>query len=137
MYESLTRFIPRMEKDLYGAWAGGRDGFPPRVVYSWYVRALAEAVFCFADNPREGCAGDFHSELDRHRIDWSRKSMKNADISALEGKTVYALLRGAVRAEEECPGALLDFCMSGCITRWLRRLQEIDREKREGSDSIA
>ena len=63
--------------------------------------------------------------------------MKNADVSALEGKTVYALLRGAVRAEEECPGALLDFCASGCVTRWLRRLKEIDRENRAGTDSTA
>ena len=137
MYESLTRFIPVMEKDLFGVWTGGRDGGPPRVIYSWNVRALAEAVFCFAEDHCREYMEDFLRALEKHRITWSRKSMKNADVSALDGRTVYALLRGAVRAEKECPGALLYFCMSGCVVRWLRRLREIDEEKRTGADYTA
>ena len=51
-----------------------------------------------------------------------------ADVSALDGKTVFALLLGAVRAERFCDGALMYFCESGCVLRWLERLRETDRE---------
>ena len=54
--------------------------------------------------------------------------MEGADVSALDGKTVMALLVGAVRAERFCDGALLGFLESGCIGRWLRRLRQIDEE---------
>ena len=52
--------------------------------------------------------------------------MESADVSALDGQTVMALLVGAVRAERFCDGALLGFLESGCVERWLRRLREID-----------
>ena len=37
-----------------------------------------------------------------------------------------ALIIGAVRAERFCDGALLDFLDTGCILKWLQRLEEID-----------
>ena len=52
--------------------------------------------------------------------------MKNADVSSLDGKTVVALLVGAIRAERFCDGALLDFFEDGSIVKWLSRLKEID-----------
>ena len=52
--------------------------------------------------------------------------MEGADVSALDGKTVMALLVGAVRAERFCDGALLGFLETGCIGRWLQRLRQID-----------
>ena len=128
MYESLTRWIPKLEKDRYGEWVRAEDGFPLYVAYSWNVRTFAEAVFCFADDHCAEHAGDFHRVLEEHRIPWSRKAMKGAEVSALDGRTAYALLLAAVRAERSCPGALLDFCASGCVVRWLRRLQETDGE---------
>ena len=52
--------------------------------------------------------------------------MKNANVNALDGTTVVALIVGAIRAERFCDGALLDFFESGCIEKWLERLAEID-----------
>ena len=137
MCESMTRFIPAMEKEWFGEWLGGCEDALPHVLYSWHVRALAIAVFCYADDHLKERLGNFCRILDESGITWAAESMKKAEVSVLDGKTVYALLLGAIRAEEWCPGALLDFCRSGYVLRWLERLKKID-EKREkagnGSD---
>jgi len=52
--------------------------------------------------------------------------MKNADVSDLNAQCVLALIMGAVRAERFCDGALLDFFKSGCILKWLERLNSIE-----------
>ena len=52
--------------------------------------------------------------------------MCEKDVSTLGGKCILALIMGAVRAERFVDGALLNFFRTGTITKWLRRLQEID-----------
>ena len=54
------------------------------------------------------------------------ESMKNADVSNLNAQCVLALIMGAVRAERFCDGALLDSFKSGCILKWLERLNNIE-----------
>jgi hypothetical protein len=54
--------------------------------------------------------------------------MQNADVSNLNGRSVMALLLGAVRAERFCDGALLDFCKNGSLAKWLERLKELDEK---------
>ncbi len=126
MYERLTAFIPAVKKGFYGEWLGGHDDILPFVLYSWDIRTLAEKIFCFADDHREEGYGDFSRILYGNGIVWSSEGMKKADVSALDGKTVFALLLGAVRAERYRDGALMDFCESGCVLRWLERLRETD-----------
>jgi hypothetical protein len=53
--------------------------------------------------------------------------MEKADVSDLNAQCVLSLVMGAIRAERFCDGALLDFFESGCILKWLERLNEIDR----------
>ena len=125
MYESLTAFIPALEKGVYGEWRRCEGSFP-FVVYSWHIRELEEKIYCFADDHREEGYGDYSRILEEHGITWSRDSMTKTDVSTLDGRTVFALLLGAVRAERQCDGALLDFCESGCVLRWLERLRETD-----------
>ena len=48
--------------------------------------------------------------------------MKNANVANLNTQCVLALIVGAVRAERFCVGVLLDFFQSGCILKWLERL---------------
>ena len=136
MYERLTWFIPAMEREDYGRWVrqhgDGSPGNPevmPFVIYDWHVRRLEDAVLDFADDHREERVGQYDRILEKSGITWSMKSMKAADVSALDGRTVYALLLGAFRAERFCDGAVLEFCESGCMLRWLRRLKEIDELK--------
>lgn len=54
--------------------------------------------------------------------------MNGANLDALDGKTIMALLMGAVRAERFCDGALLGYFKDGAITKRLKRLEEIDKE---------
>ena len=126
MYESLTAYIPVLEKGFFGEWLGGHDDILPFVVYSWDIQTMTEKIFCFADDHREEGFGDYSRILYDHGIVWSKGSMREADVSALDGKTVFALLLGAVRAEKFCDGALMYFCESGCVLRWLERLRELD-----------
>ena len=66
--------------------------------------------------------------LEKANIKWDAQSMKYADVSDLDGRTVMALLVGAVRAERFCDGALLAFCEGGNVAKWLQRLKELDEE---------
>ncbi len=125
MYERLTAYIPVLEKGFFGEWRCCAGTFP-FVQYSWHMRELEEKIHCFADDHREEGFGDYSRILEEHGITWNSEAMKKVDVSALDGKTVFALLLGAVRAERQCEGALLDFCESGCVLRWLERLREED-----------
>lgn len=71
----------------------------------------------------------FGDILEKANIKWDAQSMKYADVSALDGRTVMALLVGAVRAERFCDGALLTFCEGGNVAKWLQRLKELDEER--------
>ncbi len=133
MYEQLTRFIPAMEGDDFGKWvqlvkdvSSGEPAAQPFVMYEWNVRKLREAVRDFADDHMAEKAGDFIHILEENHIAWGMKSMVNADVSALDGRTVFALLDGAFEAESCNAGAVLAFCKTGCMERWLKRLKEID-----------
>ena len=135
MFESLTRFIPLLDREGdFGAWVidhehAGTVDDPislPFVEYSRTVSALESSVMSFVDNHPELCLTRYADILERAGLDWESESMEGADVSALDGKTVMALLVGAVRAERFCDGALLGFLESGCIGRWLRRLRQID-----------
>ena len=137
MFESLTRFIPLLDREGdFGAWVvdhehAGTVDDPicfPFVEYSRTVSALESAVMSFVDNHPELCLTRYADILERAGLDWGSESMEGADVSALDGKTVMALLVGAARAERFCDGALLGFLESGCIERWLRRLRQIDEE---------
>lgn len=54
--------------------------------------------------------------------------MLKADVNDLSGKTIMALIMGAVRAERFCEGTLFTFFEEGAILKWLECLQRIDNE---------
>lgn len=135
MFESLTRFIPLLDREgdfgvrvVDHEHAGTVDDpiSLPFVKYSRTVSALESSVMSFVDNHPELCLTRYADILERAGLEWGSESMEGADVSALDGKTVMALLVGAVRAERFCDGALLGFLESGCIGRWLQRLRQID-----------
>ncbi len=135
MFESLTRFIPLLDREgdfgvrvVDHEHAGTVDD-PicfPFVEYNRTVSALESSIMSFVDNHPELCLTRYADILERAGLEWGSESMEGADVSALDGKTVMALLVGAVRAERFCDGALLGFLESGCIGRWLQRLRRID-----------
>lgn len=131
----LTKYIPELLKENFGEWAVDttNDGTPehpiqlPFVIYSDVVNALHEDLFSFCAEHPELEYTSYGDILDRNGIDLQTASMKEADLSGLDAQAVIALLVGAFRAERFCDGAILGFCESGAIIRWLQRLEELDK----------
>ena len=134
MYESLTALLNEIKTDSIGEWIVDRenDGSPehpiqfPFVHYSECVKRFEHEVYTFDKEHPEYELHNYSYTLESHNIEWSSRSMKMADVSKLPGKTVMALLMGAVRAERFCDGALMSFFSDGSIEKWLNRLKEID-----------
>lgn len=136
MYESLTALIPMLKKDNFGEWIVDKenDGTPehpiqfPFVNYGEAVRELEKEIYEFEKQHPDFGLNRYSDILNENGIEWGLDSMQNADVSNLNGRSVMALLLGAVRAERFCDGALLDFCENGSIAKWLGRLKELDEK---------
>lgn len=135
MFENLTKYIfPLEADDNRGEWIidrkhTGTKEDPiqmPFVAYDSLAIAVEDAIYEFIDSYDEMQLTHYGEILEENGISWSTESMAGADVSRLDGRATMALLVGAVRAERFCDGALLSFFNSGCILRWLRRLEEID-----------
>ena len=135
MYESLTSFLPKMDSIEFGEWIIDKENdgsmeHPkhfPFVVYNRVVRDLEKAIYSFVDQHKEMELTKYNEIIRDAQI----KYVRDADVSTLDGKTIMALLVGAIRAERFCDGAILGLCEDGSITKWLKRLQEIDLEAAE------
>ena len=133
MYESLTRLIPRLIEE-YGTLivdneSKGTMDDPirmPFVDYSPAVIELEKAVYAFKAEHPDFELTKYEEILSSNGLEWSRRSMSEADVSDADGKLVMALLMGAIRAERFSEGTLLGFCEDGSVLRWLKRLKEID-----------
>lgn len=136
MYESLTSFIPVLATDSYGEWIVDKenDGTPehpiqwPFVNYGETVVNLEKEIYHFDEEHPDFGLKRYGDILNASGIEWGTESMKRADVSSLDGKTVMALLLGAVRVERFCDGALLEFCKDGSVIKWLERLKELDED---------
>ena len=135
MFETITAFLPKLQGTEFGEWIVDKvnDGSPehpkqfPFVAYGRTVTDLENAIYRFIDDHKEMELTHYGDILAAAHIEWGSDSMKNADVSSLDGRTVMALLVGAVRAERFCDGALLGFCEDGCVAKWLQRLKAIDQ----------
>ncbi len=140
MFEALTTFLPGLQDVENGIWISDKknDGSPEHpkqfsfVAYDKTVIDLEQAIYQFIYDHKEMELTRYGEILAASNIEWSSDSMKKADVSVLDGRTVMALLVGTIRAERFCDGALLAFCEDGSIVKWLQRLKEIDLETRNG-----
>lgn len=134
MHKKLTAYLSTLETDDFGKWivdteSSGMVDDPvqmPYVSYSRMVKQFVDDVYACADEHQEYDLYRYNIILAENGIEWDRKSMYEKDVSTLGGKCIVALIMGAVRAERFVDGALLNFFRTGTITKWLRRLQEID-----------
>ena len=134
MYETMTVFIDDINTDDIGeviidkGHKGTMDSpiQMPWIRYSESVMKLTEAVYQFVDEHEEYNLHQYKDLLEKQGIQWRTESMRNADVSNLDGITIMALLVGIIRAERFCDGILLDFFKDGTIMLWLKRLKEID-----------
>ena len=122
MYEQLTEFLPILG-EVYGNWAEINVKQPsmPFVVYETAARQLIDAIRDYVQQHNE--YADYGQILQKAGIEWNYDSMSEADASILDGKTIVALLIGAVQAEKFCDGTFLGLLKQGCIIRWLGKLE--------------
>ena len=133
-YSALTKYINLLENDSVGEWIvdtenDGSSERPiqlPFVIYSITVHKLADDIYKFAKESDEIVPGKYAEILQANGIKWGYDSMMKADASVLDAQCILALLIASLRAERFCDGALLGFIESGAVTRWLKRLQELD-----------
>ena len=134
MFESLMCFIPNIRSTEIGKWIVDRenDGSPehpirlPYVSYDRVVSDFVQAVYRFVDEHKAMELTRYGELLEEAGLKWSLASMSKADVSALDGRTVMALMVGAIRSERFCDGSLLGFFENGSIMKWLIRLRRID-----------
>ena len=107
----------------------------PFVDYNRVVTEFMDSVYRFIDKHNSMELTRYAEILEDANIEWGLKSLSNADVSALDGRTVMAMIVGAIRAERFCDGALLGFCKDGSILRWLSRLKQIDGQGETGNVS--
>ena len=133
-YSVLTKYINLLKNDNVGEWNCDKenDGSSERpiqlpfVIYSVTVKKLADDIYKFAKESDEIVPGKYAEILQANGIEWNSDSMIKADVSVLDAQCILALLIASLRAERFCDGALLGFIESGAVTRWLKRLQELD-----------
>ena len=133
-YKSLTRFIPKLEGANFGDWIidHENDGTPehpihmPFVHYHQAVVDLVEAIHRYVYEHENTGIKDYRSYIENKGIEYRDETIANLDVSKLDGLTVVALMLTIVREDRFCEGLLLDFCKNGCMTKWLKRLKEID-----------
>ena len=133
-YSALTKYINLLKNDNAGECICDKenDGSSERpiqlpfVIYSITVHKLADDIYKFAKESDEIVPGKYAEILQANGIKWGYDSMIKADVSVLDAQCILALLIASLRAERFCDGALLDFIESGAVTRWLKRLQELD-----------
>lgn len=139
-FESLTKYLSQLSNDNIGTWIidSENDGTPehpiqmPFVNYSRLVHNFVEDVYAFMEANENFELNRYGDILQENGLEWSDKSMSEADVSDKDARCVMALIMGAVRAERFCDGALLGFFKDGSIRKWLARIQEIDEKTTEG-----
>ena len=121
-----------IQSGSFGEWVIDRenDGTPdhpihmPFVKYSELVINFVDDVYNFEEKNKDMELFRYNDILKENCIAWSSKFIKSVDVSNLDEQCVLALIMGAVRAERFCDGALLNCFKSGCISKWLKRLND-------------
>ena len=133
-FDILTKYIPMIQTDIIGDWVFDKEnyGTPEHPIqmafvnYSEMVRNFINDVYTFEENNKEMELTRYSDILKENGLEWDMESMENTVVSNMNAQGVLALIMGAVRAERFCDGALLDFFTSGCILKWLERLNIIE-----------
>lgn len=133
-YFALTKYINLLKNDNIGEWivdkendgSSERPMHLPFVTYSITVNKLEDDIYKFAKESDEIVPSKYAKILQANGIEWNHESMIQADASELDAQCILALLIASLRAERFCDGALLSFIKNGAVTRWLKRLQELD-----------
>ena len=112
MYEDLTKLIDTIDTDPSSRRTENE---------------LIETVYELEENGHDYLYR-YEDVLNAAGIEWGYDSMLHADVSALDGKTVLALIFGVARAERfQYEGLVTEFMENGTIKKWLLRLRDLDQ----------
>ena len=131
-FETLTKYIPLLEKDNLGTWSTDLEhhderssGFP-FVIYSVLINQFIRDIYEFQENNPDMELNVYQTILEKHNIEWKLESLINADHTLLDAQAIMALILGSIRAERLNAGVLLEMLENKCIEKWLKRLKQID-----------
>ena len=120
-FQSLTDFIPEVEQATNFAHGVFDTNFDLVVKVFHAVSALIDNTPEYAHIPDE-----YPQLLEERGLQWSNKSMLEADESVLDDIGILALFAGISRAEDFDNGTIDRFFSKGCILRCLKRLKQLD-----------
>lgn len=134
-FRVLTKYVGKFSRsNAFGDWisdeAGtGTEADPrhmPWVDYSDLTDSFIREFYDFADCHTEYELTDYQKILESDGLAWDGQTMRSTDPNQLDGQTILALIMGIIRADRFNEGALLAFLEDGTLTRWLKRLKDID-----------
>lgn len=131
-FESLTKYIPLLEKCSIGYWHIDKESHGehpvqmPFVIYAELIGKFTADVYTLVDRHPCWKLNCYSQILEGNGLSWGMAAMSGAIVEDLDALCVCALLVGSVRAERFCDGALKEFLENGSIIRWLKRLKDID-----------
>ena len=97
----------------------------PYPVYTEVVNVLIHAIYDIEENYPEYELTKYGEILESHNLEWSSRSMEDADVSNMDIQGVLALLMGMVRGERFCDGTILSMLKNGTVIKWLERIKDI------------
>lgn len=124
-FDKLINLLGLLEKDSIGEWIidkehkGTEDNLihMPYPRYTEVVGELIAAVYEFEHENPEYELTHYGELLKERGIEWSFRSMENADISNMDAQGIMALLMGMVRGERFCDGAIMGMIKSGAVKK--------------------
>jgi O-acetyl-ADP-ribose deacetylase (regulator of RNase III) len=90
--------------------------------------SLFDELYRFTDEHEEYRLHEYGTVLEEYGLEWDDISLREADVSKMDAQGVIAILFGACRADHFCEGAFDDFAQDGYVSKWLKRLKELDEE---------
>lgn len=137
-FKVLTKYIEKIEAPVsFGEWIIDRenDGTPehplqwPFIKYGELIDSFEKDFYQFSEIYPEYKLADYHEILAKNGLKWEMKNMyAAAQVENLDAQGTLALIMGAICAERFNDGVLLTFIKDGYITKWLKRLHEIDTQ---------
>lgn len=139
MYESLTAFIPAIEKGNFGGWSkqtgDGSEENPfvfCHIEYSEPVKKLLDELRLFRQAHAEDMNLQYYPGIEADiSARWKGENLYDIDVSILDGRLTVGLLLIVISICRFDDIAFLECCESGCLLRCLKRLKEIDETGEE------
>ena len=128
-YYNLTKFLPIFSAELFGEWlvcdvgTAENEFYLPAVSYTDEVDNFASAVRMYIDD--HPFLQNYQRILNANNIE--TETIKDIDVSNLDGDCVCAMIVANVLAEKFCEGAILKSCKDKTFVKWLERLKELDK----------